>query len=187
VNPDELLAGSVHEVARRLLGWELSKDGVGGRIVECEAYAPNDPASHAYRGRTPRNGSMFGVPGTLYVYRSYGIHWCVNITCEPEGTAAAVLLRALEPTRGIDTMQARRATTDARVLCSGPGRLTQALGITGDDDGRQVDASPFQLRPPEATVEVTMTPRVGITKAVDVPWRYVITGSRFVSRGPRSA
>lgn len=130
---------------------------------------------------------MFAAPGTLYVYRSYGVHWCVNIVCEREGAAAAVLLRALEPTRGIATMQERRATMDERLLCSGPGRLTQALGITGQDDGRLVVAPPFDLRPPLSSVDVTTTPRIGLTKAVDVPWRYVVTGSRWASRGPRSA
>ena len=134
----ELLAGSVHEVARGLLGWTFLRDGVGGRIVEVEAYAPDDPASHAFRGRTPRNASMFAAPGTLYVYRSYGIHWCANVVCEPAGTGAAVLLRALEPTHGLDEMRARRGVVADRDLCSGPGKLTQALGISGADDGASI-------------------------------------------------
>ena len=174
-------------MARGLLGWTLLRDGVGGRIVEVEAYAPDDPASHAFRGRTPRNGSMFGLPGTLYVYRSYGVHWCVNVTCEAEGVAAAVLLRALEPTAGLETMRARRGAVPDRALCAGPGRLTQALGITSADDGAAVTAAPFALLPPEDAVEVVATPRVGITRAAELPWRYVVKGSDWLSRGPRAA
>jgi len=130
---------------------------------------------------------MFGAPGTLYVYRSYGIHWCVNITCEPEGIAAAVLLRALEPTAGLDVMRARRGDVPDRALCSGPGRLTQALGITVADDGAAVTEPPFALLPPELPVEVATTTRVGLTRAVELPWRYLVKGSGWVSRGPRSA
>lgn len=184
---DELLAGTVHDVARGLLGWTILRDGVGGRIVEAEAYAPDDPASHAFRGRTPRNGSMFGTPGTLYVYRSYGIHWCVNVACEPEGTGAAVLLRALEPTVGLAEMRERRRVPHDRDLCSGPGKLTQALGITGADDGRAMGSPPFALEPADAAVEVVTTPRVGITKAEDRPWRYLIRETEWASRGPRRA
>jgi DNA-3-methyladenine glycosylase len=182
---EELLAGSVHDVARGLLGWTILRDGVGGRIVEVEAYAPEDPASHAFRGRTPRNGSMFAAPGTLYVYRSYGIHWCVNVACEPDGTGAAVLLRALEPTAGLDEMRARRGTSNDRNLCSGPGKLTQALGITAADDGLMLGAAPYLLEPPLLEPAVVTTPRVGLTKAVDVPWRYLIRGTEWASRGPR--
>jgi DNA-3-methyladenine glycosylase len=184
----EVLAGSVHEVARALLGWTFRRDGVGGRIVEVEAYAPGDPASHAYRGRTRRNGSMFAPPGTLYVYRSYGLHWCANIACEPEGTGAAVLLRALEPTDGLAEMRARRGVVDERAFCCGPGRLTQALGISGSDDGMSVVAAPFELEPPEnrldvlADDDVVATPRVGITKAAELPWRYVVKGTGWASR-----
>lgn len=180
--PLELLTGSVHDVARGLLGWTLLRDGVGGRIVEVEAYGVDDPASHAHGGCTGRNGSMFAAPGTLYVYRSYGIHWCVNIACEPEGTGAAVLLRALEPTRGIDEMRARRGDLDERALCSGPGKLTQALGISGADDGLAVIASPFELQPPQDPVELVATSRIGITKATELPWRYVVRGTRWASR-----
>jgi DNA-3-methyladenine glycosylase len=182
---EELLAGSVHHVARGLLGWTILRHGVGGRIVEVEAYAPDDAASHAFRGRTPRNGSMFAAPGTLYVYRSYGIHWCVNVACEPEGIGAAVLLRALEPTAGLDAMRARRGDVVDRELCSGPGKLTQALGITAADDGALLGNTPFSLEPPSLRPDVVTTPRVGITKAVDLPWRYLIRGTHWTSRGPR--
>ena len=184
---EELLAGNVHDVARGLLGWTFLRDGVGGRIVEVEAYAPDDPASHAFRGRTLRNSSMFAAPGTLYVYRSYGVHWCVNVACEPEGEGAAVLLRALEPTHGFDEMRFRRGILAERALCSGPGKLTQALGITGADDGSRPDGPPFTLAPPTGCIEVETTPRIGITKAADVPWRYVVRGTRWASRGPRQA
>lgn len=177
-----MLAGTVHDVARGLIGWTFLRDGVGGRIVEVEAYAPDDPASHAYRGRTARNSSMFAAPGTLYAYRSYGIHWCVNIVCEPEGTGAAVLLRALEPTHGLAEMRARRGDLDERALCSGPGKLTQALGIGGADDGRAVGAPPFALEPPGDPVDLVTTPRIGITKAVELPWRYVVKGTQWASR-----
>jgi DNA-3-methyladenine glycosylase len=187
LTPDQLLDGGVHDVARRILGWTLLHDGVGGRIVEVEAYSPEDPASHAYRGRTPRNGSMFGPAGTLYVYRSYGIHWCANVACEGEGVGAAVLLRALEPTHGLDEMRRRRGGAPDRTLCAGPGRLTEALDITIACDGLSVAEPPFTLVPPREPVEVATTPRVGITKAAELPWRYVVRGSRWLSRGPRPA
>jgi DNA-3-methyladenine glycosylase len=186
LNAQELLGGGLHEVARGLLGWTLLKDGVGGRIVEVEAYAPDDPASHAFRGRTPRNASMFEAAGTLYVYRSYGVHWCMNVVCGPEGFAAAVLLRALEPTHGLDEMRRRRGSVTDRALCSGPGRLTQALAIGPACDGHSVTEAPFALVPPERAVEVEATPRVGITRAAELPWRYVVKGSSWLSRGPRS-
>jgi DNA-3-methyladenine glycosylase len=181
-----LLDGSVLEVAPRLLGATLLRDGVGGRIVEVEAYRPDDPASHAFRGRTRRNGSMFAGPGTLYVYRSYGIHWCVNIVCEADGVGAAVLLRALEPTCGLELMRERRGGAPDRALCAGPGRLTQALGISGDDDGRSASESPFELSPAPAPVDFVTTPRVGISRAVELPWRFVVRETRWASRGPRS-
>jgi DNA-3-methyladenine glycosylase len=183
----ELLGRSLHDVARGLLGWTFLHDGVGGRIVEVESYAPEDPASHSFRGRTARNAAMFAAPGTLYVYRSYGIHWCVNVVCEPEGTGAAVLLRALEPTHGIEAMRRRRGGVPDGLLCAGPGRLAQALGITAEADGQPVVSEPFALLPPEGQVHVTATPRVGITKAAALPWRYVVTGSSWASRGPRRA
>jgi len=177
----------VLEVAPALLGWTLLVDGIGGILVEVEAYAPGDPASHAYRGETRRNRTMFGPPGRLYVYHSYGMHWCANVVCEPPGRGAAVLLRALEPTHGIEVMRARRGTGDVRLLCAGPGRLTQALGITGAHDGARLDRPPFRLLPPAGPAAFETTPRVGISKAADVPWRYVLSGTRWASRGPRRA
>ena len=178
----EVLARSVHESARALVGWTLLLDGVGGVIAETEAYAPDDPASHSFPGQTSRNGSMFGPAGRLYVYRSYGIHWCANVVCEPEGVGAAVLLRALEPTHDLDEMRRRRGVDDVRLLCSGPGRLTQALGITQVHDGLALTEPPFALLPPDDEVEVGAGTRIGITKAGEVPWRYVLSGSPFVSR-----
>ena len=175
-------------MARELLGATLLVDGVGGRIVEVEAYAPGDPASHAYPGRTRRNATMFGPPGHVYVYRSYGIHWCANTVCEEEGVGAGVLLRALEPTAGIDRMRERRGLDDLALLCSGPGRLAQALGLTGDDDGRPLDRPPFEVLRATSPVEIATTPRIGITRAGELPWRYVVEGSTFLSRRrPRAA
>jgi DNA-3-methyladenine glycosylase len=183
----EFFARSVHEVTPELIGVTLLADGVGGRIVEVEAYDQEDPASHGYRGRTTRNASMFGPPGRAYVYRSYGIHWCLNLVCEDEGTANAVLIRALEPTHGLDEMRARRGLDDPRLLCSGPGRLCQALGITNELDGQRLDRSPFELRERDRPVDVLTGPRIGITRAAELPWRYVEAGSRFVSRSlPRA-
>jgi DNA-3-methyladenine glycosylase len=172
----------VHEVARDLVGATLLVDGVGGTIVETEAYAAHDPASHSYRGRTPRNAAMFGPPGTLYVYRSYGIHWCANVVCGEEGLGSAVLLRALEPTHGIETMRARRELEDPLRLCSGPGSLTQALGITREYDGLPLDRPPFDLRMRERAPDLVASPRIGITRAADLPWRYSLRSSPFVSR-----
>jgi DNA-3-methyladenine glycosylase len=125
---------------------------------------------------------MFGPPGHAYVYRSYGIHWCLNLVCEAEGVASAVLVRALEPLAGLDEMRARRGLEDDRLLCSGPGRLCQALGVTRDHDGRPLDAPPFELRASPAAVDLVVGPRVGVTKAAERPWRYGLAGSRFVSR-----
>jgi DNA-3-methyladenine glycosylase len=176
------LARDVHDAARALIGWTFLKEGVGGVVVETEAYGPDDPASHSFRGRTARNTAMFGPAGRLYVYRSYGIHWCANVVCGAEGTGAAVLLRALEPVAGLEAMRARRGATDTRLLCAGPGRLAQALGITGADDGAAIDELPFELRPPARPVDVVNGPRVGITRATEHPWRYALTGSAFVSR-----
>ena len=180
-------ARSVHEVAPDLIGVTLLVDGVGGPIVEVEAYDATDPASHAFRGRTPRNAVMFGPPGFTYVYRSYGIHWCLNLVCEPEGTAAAALIRAIEPVYGIERMQERRRTDDPRLLASGPGRLCQALAVTGDDDGLPLDRPPFELRARTRQPAIAAAPRIGITRAADYPWRYVLAGSRFLSRAlPRA-
>jgi DNA-3-methyladenine glycosylase len=177
----------VHEVAPELVGVTLLVDGVGGRIVEVEAYDHEDPASHAYAGRTERNASMFGPPGHAYVYLSYGVHWCLNLVCEGEGVASAVLVRALEPTHGLDAMRARRGLEDPRLLCSGPGRLCEALGVTREHDGLPLDRSPFELRARERQVETVAGPRVGITRAATYPWRYVEAGSRFLSRPLRQA
>ena len=178
----DFFARSVHDVAPALIGCTLVVDGVGGRIVEVEAYAPDDPASHGFRGQTSRNRVMFGPGGHAYVYRSYGIHWCLNLVCAQEGVAEAVLLRALEPTSGLEAMRARRGLDDERLLCSGPGRLCQALGVTGEHDGLPLDRPPFELRAADAPVEIVRGPRVGITRAVEHPWRYGLAGSRFVSR-----
>ena len=172
----------MREVARDLVGATFLVDGVGGVIVETEAYAPDDPASHAFRGLTRRNATMFGAPGHLYVYRSYGIHWCANVVCHDEGVGAAVLLRALEPTSGLEQMRVRRGLDDTLLLCSGPGRLTEALGIIGKHDGLPVDRPPIQLLPAGGRVEIVAGPRVGISRSGDVPWRYCLSGSIFVSR-----
>jgi DNA-3-methyladenine glycosylase len=185
--PAEFFARSVHEVAPALIGATLLVDGVGGRIVEVEAYDHEDPASHGFRGRTERNASMFGPPGHAYVYRSYGIHWCLNFVCEGEGVANAVLLRALEPTHGLEAMRQRRGLDDPRLLCSGPGRLCQALGITREHDGLALDRPPFELLAAEGQAEVVSGPRVGITRAAELPWRYAEAGSRFLSRALRPA
>ena len=176
---------SVHAVAPDLVGVILLVDGVGGPIVEVEAYDHEDPAAHGFRGRTNRNRSMFGPPGHAYVYRSYGIHWCLNFVCEPEGVASAVLIRALEPTHGVQEMVRRRGLEDPRLLASGPGRLCQALGIAGDHDGLPLDRPPFELLAREGEPELAVGPRVGITKAAEQPWRYGLAGSRFLSRAIR--
>jgi DNA-3-methyladenine glycosylase len=179
----DFFARSVHDVAPDLIGCTLLVDGVGGVIVEVEAYDHEDPASHGYRGPTLRNRSMFGPPGLAYVYRSYGIHWCLNLVCEREGTAAAVLLRALEPTEGVDRMRERRRAEDLRLLCSGPGKLCQALGVDGGHDGLPLDRPPFDLYRGVGRFEIVTGPRIGITAAAEVPWRYGLAGSRFLSRG----
>jgi DNA-3-methyladenine glycosylase len=186
VLPREFFARSVHEVAPELIGVTLLVDGVGGPIVEAEAYDAEDPAAHGFRGRTPRNASMFGPPGHAYVYRSYGIHWCLNLVCEAEGSAAAVLIRAVEPLHGIGTMRERRGLDDPRLLCAGPGRLCQALGVTREHDGLALDAPPFELRACEEPVDVLAGSRIGISVATERPWRYAAAGSRFLSRPLRA-
>ena len=178
----DFFARTVHVVTPELIGATLLHDGVGGVIVEVEAYDREDPAAHSFRGEISRNRAMFGPPGHAYVYRSYGIHWCVNFVCE---NAGAVLIRALEPTRGLDIMRARRGQENERLLCAGPGRLCQALGITGDHDGLPLDRKPFELRARESDPEILTGPRIGITKAVDKPWRYGLAGSRYLSRSFR--
>ena len=171
-------------VARQLIGMRLLVDGVGGIIVETEAYDGEDPASHSFGGPTPRNAAMFGPPGCVYVYRSYGIHWCMNLVCREAGHGAGVLLRAIEPTEGLDRMRARRGMDDVRLLCAGPGRLGQALGIDHGFNGLRLGEPPFALFPagPGLAPRVVAGARIGISKAVDQPWRFGLAGSRFLSR-----
>ncbi|MFN0155363.1 MAG: DNA-3-methyladenine glycosylase [Gaiella sp.] len=180
----ELLTRPSTDAARGLLGWALFVDGVGGTITEVEAYDQEDAASHSYGGPRGRNTVMFGPAGHLYVYRSYGLHWCANVVCGPEGHGAAVLLRALEPTRGLAEMRARRGVDDERLLCAGPGRLAQALGLTGADTGAPVDDPRFAWVAPAGSVPVTAGRRIGISKDVEREWRYTLTGSP-TSRGRR--
>jgi DNA-3-methyladenine glycosylase len=173
---------SVHEVAPDLIGATFLFEGVGGVIAEVEAYHHTDPAAHSFNGKTARNAVMFGPPGFAYVYRSYGIHWCVNFVCEAEGSASAVLIRALQPTHGITVMKRRRGLADERLLCSGPGRLCEALGITDAQNGLRLDRAPFELRAPHARLEIHRGIRIGISKAVDLPWRYGLKGSKYLSK-----
>ncbi len=173
---------SVHKVGPDLIGATLLFNGVGGRIVELEAYDHTDPAAHSYRGPTSRNAVMFGPPGYAYVYRSYGIHWCLNLVCEPKGSASAVLIRALEPTIGLPVMRRRRGVRDERLLCAGPGRLCEALGITGAQYGLALDKPPFELFARSESVDVVAGVRIGITKAASLPWRYGLKDSRFLSK-----
>ena len=179
-------ARDVHEVARDLVGCRLFYEGVGGTIVETESYERDDPACHAYVGLTRRTATLFGPPGRAYVYLSYGIHSLLNAVAEPEGEAAAVLIRAIEPTSGIEQMRERRGRRPEADLCSGPGKLTEALGIGLDDNGADLSLDPFLLLPPEGSPPRVVTgPRIGITKAVERPWRFCAAGSPYVSRpGP---
>ena len=184
----DFFARSVHQVAPDLIGATLLVDNVGGRIVEVEAYDQQDPASHAYRGRTPRNAVMFGPPGHAYVYRSYGIHWCLNLVCGGEGVPEAVLIRALEPTRGLELQRSRRGVENVRQLCSGPGKLCKALGITREHDGLALDVPPFRLEARDDVPEIVTGPRIGITRATELRWRYMSAGSPYLSRAaPRGA
>jgi DNA-3-methyladenine glycosylase len=169
-------------VARALIGATLQVDGVGGVIVETEAYDQVDPASHTFMGPTARNAAMFGPSGHAYVYRSYGLHWCLNFTCRPAGHGAGVLIRALEPRTGLETMRQRRGLSDARLLCAGPGRLGQALGITLAQYGLPLDRPPFFVAAPDEPVQVVVGPRIGLSRAIDAPWRFGLAGSRYLSR-----
>ncbi len=175
-------ARSVHEVAPDLIGATFQFAGTAGVIVELEAYHHTDPAAHSYGGITQRNAVMFGPPGHAYVYRSYGLHWCVNFVCEPEGSAAAVLIRALEPTSGITVMRRRRGLKDHRQLCSGPGKLTEAMGITHAHNGVALDVAPFTITARTTEPEIVAGPRIGISKATELPWRYGLKGSPFLSK-----
>jgi DNA-3-methyladenine glycosylase len=170
------------ELARQLVGWTLLVDGVGGVIVETEAYDADDPASHSFAGRTARNAAMFGPPGHAYVYLSYGLHWCLNVVCREQGHGAAVLIRALQPTHGIDVMQQRRGTAQLRLLASGPGRVGQALGMDRSFDGLALTRPPFEWIAPAAGTVVVCGARIGITKAAELPWRFGLAGSPFLSR-----
>jgi DNA-3-methyladenine glycosylase len=182
VLPRSFFDRSVHKVAPELIGATLLFNGVGGEIVEVEAYHHTEPAAHSYRGETPRNAVMFGPAGYAYVYRSYGIHWCVNFVCEGVGGASAVLIRALAPTSALGTMRRWRGLKDERLLCSGPGRLCEALGITGAHSGLPLNAPPFELRARASKPEIAVGLRIGITKAVELPWRYGLKGSRYLSK-----
>ena len=170
------------DVARSLIGTTLLVNGVGGRIVETEAYDHEDPASHSFSGPSRRNRVMFGPPCRAYIYRSYGIHWCLNFVCRTDGLGAGVLIRALEPLEGLDIMRTRRGLDNSRLLCSGPGRVCQALGITDEHNGMQIDSFPFQLIPAIKQAPILAGPRIGISKAKDVPWRFGLSGSRYLSR-----
>lgn len=171
------------DLAPALLGFRFEVDGVGGRIVETEAYAQDDPASHSFAGPTARNAAMFGPPGCAYVYRIYGLHFCMNVVA---ARGEAVLLRALEPTTGLDVMRLRRRAEDARLLCAGPGRLCEALAVTRDLDGRPLDAPPFRLAPPDAPPgEIAIGRRVGIAKAAEAPLRFALRGSPYISKPMR--
>ncbi|KTQ96573.1 3-methyladenine DNA glycosylase [Aureimonas ureilytica] len=185
--PAEWLALDAVTLAARLIGAGLFWRGVGGRIVETEAYRADDPASHSFRGETERNRAMFGPVGRAYVYRSYGIHWCLNIVCDAGTRGSAVLIRALEPLAGLEVMAERRGTHAPKLLCSGPGRLTQALGIDRGQDGLDLFIPPFCLKAPVGPHRLVTGPRIGITKGVEQPWRFGLAGSPYLSRAFREA
>ncbi|WP_227870691.1 DNA-3-methyladenine glycosylase [Orrella marina] len=187
--PSSIFEGDPVAAARAIIGAILVVNGAGGIIVETEAYDQSDPASHSFKGLRPSNRSMFGPPGHAYVYRSYGVHWCLNFVCQPTGQGAGVLIRALEPLFGIEQMQARRATRSPRLLCAGPGRLTQALGIDDRHDGLALNASElqvFEAQYPPDTRQILVGPRIGITRAIDQPWRFGLARSGFLSKPFRS-
>jgi DNA-3-methyladenine glycosylase len=169
-------------IAKKLIGALLLVNGVGGIIVETEAYDESEPASHSFSGQTPRNSVLFGPPGRAYVYFSYGLHWALNIVCREAGHGAGVLIRALEPTVGIRTMRRRRRQTNLRILCAGPGRLAQALGITGALNGRRIDLPPFEILCAARRPKIVRGPRIGISKATERAWRFGLSGSVFQSR-----
>ncbi|MEO8859366.1 MAG: DNA-3-methyladenine glycosylase [Burkholderiaceae bacterium] len=175
-------SAAANDVARALIGTLLLVEGIGGRIVETEAYEADDPVSHSHGGISTRNAAMFGPPGHAYVYRSYGIHWCLNFVCGEAGHGAAVLIRALEPTAGLDAMRQRRKLGCDRRLCSGPGRVGEALGISSAHNFLPLDRAPFELRSSPAAAAVMVGVRVGISKAREMPWRFGLSGSRFLSR-----
>jgi len=178
--PVSFFSRSAVSVATDLIGAALRVNGVGGIVVETEAYERDDPASHSFRGETMRNRVMFGAPGHAYIYRSYGLHWCLNATCLP---GSAVLIRAIEPVWGPDSMQQRRGLGDARLLCAGPGRLAQAMNVDGSMNGLPLHEEPFLLEPAERPQEIVAGPRIGITRAREMPWRYgLLASSRFFSR-----
>ena len=173
---------SVHEVAPDLIGATFLVNGVSGIIVEVEAYDQTDPAAHSFRGPTPRNMVMFGPPGYTYVYLSYGLNWCVNFVCQAAGSAAGVLIRAIEPTHGLAAMRRRRGVAGVTALCSGPGKLCEALAITKALSELPIDMPPIALHARSGEADVTTGVRIGLTKAVDLPWRYGLKGSKFLSK-----
>ena len=181
LHPEDFL-GDSEKVARELIGAVLLVDGVGGRIVETEAYDRADPASHSFSGPTARNQAMFGPPGRAYVYRSYGIHWCLNFVCREDGHGAGVLIRAIEPLEGIEVMRKRRGLEDARLLCSGPGRVGQALAIEHGMNGLRLDRAPFKVYARDQDYPIAIGPRIGISKAMELHWRFGLAGSPFWSR-----
>jgi DNA-3-methyladenine glycosylase len=175
-------ARDVVTVARALVGARLLVDGAGGTIVETEAYHRDDPASHSFIGQTARNAAMFGPPGRAYVYRSYGIHWCLNVVCGERGEGSAVLIRAIRPEVGLEVMRSRRGGVADKLLCAGPGRVCQALGVTGAHDGLPLDGDPFELSWPDETPRLLVDRRIGISKAAEAPLRFGLAGSAFLSR-----